>query len=341
MLGETDRENCAGWLTEIGIWPAGSPILPDVGPPAAFFDLDKTILARSSTLAFGRPFRHNGLINRRTALKAGYAQLVYLALGADEGRLDRLRDRASALCAGWDVEQVRGIVRETVHDVVNPLVHAEAAHLIDRHRAAGHDVIIVSSSGQDVVEPIGEMLGVDHVIATRMVVADGRYTGEVAFYAYGENKARAVRETALTRGYELSSCYAYSDSATDLPLLEVVGHPAAVNPDRALRRIAAARGWPVLTFGHPTLVRTAAAPAGVPATPSLAVPDTRAVSGPRALSAPVAVLALGTVLAGATWYAVRRLDRPRRRLPLSGRVAASPTGSGSEGRGSRMVRGAG
>ncbi|HEX5494429.1 MAG TPA: HAD family hydrolase, partial [Mycobacteriales bacterium] len=229
-----------------------------MGTIAAFFDLDRTILAKSSTLAFGRPFRANGLINRRTALKAGYAQLLYLAVGADEGQLSRLRDQAAALCAGWDVEQVRGIVREALHEIVDPLVYAEAAALIGRHRAAGHHVVIVSSSGQDVVDPIGEMLGADRVIATRMVVADGQYTGEVAFYAYGQNKARAVREMAAAQGYHLPGCYAYSDSATDLPLLEVVGHPTAVNPDRALRRLAASRGWPVMTFDRTTPNRTGA-----------------------------------------------------------------------------------
>ena len=92
------------------------------------------------------------------------------------------------------------------------------------------------------VEPIGEMLGVDRVVATRMVIVDGRYTGEIDFYAYGENKAAAMRELAAESGYDLADCYAYSDSITDLPMLEAVGHPTAVNPDRALRREAAERG---------------------------------------------------------------------------------------------------
>jgi phosphoserine phosphatase len=84
-----------------------------------------------------------------------------------------------------------------------------------------------------------------------MVIADGRYTGDVAFYAYGEAKAARMRELAAERGYRLTGCYAYSDSITDLPMLEAVGHPVAVNPDRALRRVAAGRGWPVLSFPEP------------------------------------------------------------------------------------------
>ena len=88
------------------------------------------------------------------------------------------------------------------------------------------------------VEPIGEMLGADKVIATRMEVADGKYTGDIRFYAYAENKATAIRDLARKRGYDLDRCYAYSDSVTDVHMLEAVGHPYAVNPDKELRRIA-------------------------------------------------------------------------------------------------------
>jgi HAD superfamily hydrolase (TIGR01490 family) len=109
-------------------------------------------------------------------------------------------------------------------------------------------VIIVSTSGQEMVGPIGAMLGASAIIATKLRHADGRYTGELEFYAYGEAKARRIRELSAERGYRLADCFAYSDSVTDLPMLEVVGHPHAVNPDRQLRRVAAERGWPVLAF---------------------------------------------------------------------------------------------
>jgi phosphoserine phosphatase len=99
------------------------------------------------------------------------------------------------------------------------------------------------------------MLGADRVIATRMVIEDGRYTGAIDFYAYADNKAAAMRELAETEGYDLPRSYAYSDSATDVPMLESVGHPYAVNPDRALRRLAAERGWPVLDFHQPVELR--------------------------------------------------------------------------------------
>ncbi len=223
--------------------------------PAAFFDLDKTVIAKSSTLAFGRPFYKGGLVNRRAVLKSSFAQFVYLLQGADEDSMDRMRDYLKALCAGWPVEQVQAIVAETLHELIDPLVYDEAVTLMDEHRAAGREIIIVSSSGEEVVGPIGAMLGVDRVVATRMVVEDGKYTGDIAFYAYGEGKAVALRELAEREGLDLAGCYAYSDSATDLPMLELVGHPCAVNPDKALRKVAAERGWPVLAFRRPVRMK--------------------------------------------------------------------------------------
>jgi HAD superfamily hydrolase (TIGR01490 family) len=218
---------------------------------AAFFDLDKTVIAKSSTLAFGKPFYQGGLVNRRAVLKSTYAQFVYLIAGADADQMDKMRDYLKTLCAGWDVAQVNAIVDETLHDLIDPLVYDEAVSLIEEHKAAGRRVVIVSSSGEEVVGPIGQMVGADEVIATRMVVADGKYTGEIGFYAYGPHKADAIREVAARHGWDLADCYAYSDSFTDLPMLEVVGHPYAVNPDKALRRTAVERGWPILEFRRP------------------------------------------------------------------------------------------
>jgi HAD superfamily hydrolase (TIGR01490 family) len=218
---------------------------------AAFFDLDKTIIARSSTLAFSRPFYAGGLINRRTVLRSAYAQFVYLLGGADHDMMEKMREYLSAMCTGWDVQTVREIVADTLHHIVEPMIYDEAVALIEQHHAAGRDVVIVSSSGAEVVEPIGEMLGADKVIATRMVVADGKYTGEISVYAYGPHKATAIVELAAAEGYDLKASYGYSDSITDEPMLAAVGHPFAVNPDKALRRLAISRDWPVLDFSKP------------------------------------------------------------------------------------------
>lgn len=218
---------------------------------AAFFDLDKTILAKSSSLAFAKPLYEGGLIGRQEVLKSAYAQMVYLTSGADHDQMERMRHYLSEVAAGWDVEQIKAIVAETLDGIVDPIVYHEAIRLIDEHKAAGRDVIIISSSGTEIVEPIGARLGVDKAIGTQMVVEDGKYTGEILFYAYGPHKAEAMRELAADEGYDLADCYSYSDSITDLPMLEVVGHPFAVNPDDELRRIAQERVWPVLEFARP------------------------------------------------------------------------------------------
>jgi HAD superfamily hydrolase (TIGR01490 family) len=278
-------------------------IVSEVGRPAAFFDLDKTIIAKSSTLAFGRPFYQSGLLNRRAVLRSAYAQFVFALAGADEDQMDRMRDYITAMCTGWDVAQIREIVNETLHDIIDPIVYDEAVERIQQHKSAGQDVVIVSSSGEEVVGPIGAMVGADYVLATRMVVGDdGKYTGEIERYVYGPEKAEAVRELAAERGYDLAASYAYSDSITDLPLLEEVGHPTAVNPDRALRKIAVERGWPILTFAN-------------------GVPLRERISGlrPPHATATLSVASAGVAAVGAAWYALHR--RRTRERPTTSQIS--------------------
>jgi len=293
VVNHPDERSYAGLVSHRADEPTDTPDNPDpagkvhANRVAAFFDLDKTIIARSSTFAFSRPFYQGGLINRRAALRSAYAQLLLLQGGADADQIERMRAHLTALCQGWAVAQVRAIVDETLHDVVDPLVYLEAAELIGEHRALGHDVVVVSASGAEIVAPIARMVGATHSAATRMTVADGRYTGAIDFYCYGENKAVAVRELAQANGYDLTLCHAYSDSITDLPMLEAVGRPAAVNPNRALRKVAVQRGWPVLSFSDPVPLRA------------------KIVSPTTGMVAATAV-GLGAVAAGAAWYGIRR-----------------------------------
>ena len=251
---------------------------------AAFFDLDKTVIAKSSALAFTKQFQAGGLLSRTTLIRTAYSQFVYVMAGADHEQMQKMRQFISLLVTGWDVETVRTIVADTLHHTVDPLVYAEALTLIREHQDAGRDVVIVSASGSEVVGPIGELLGVDHVIASRLEEKDGKYTGEIEFWAYGPTKAEAMRELAAARGYDLSASYAYSDSATDEPMLSAVGHPYAVNPDKDLRRIALERDWPTLVFTRPVRLRDH-------------LPSNRAIAG----------LAIGaTAATAALWWAGRR-----------------------------------
>jgi phosphoserine phosphatase len=196
------------------------------------------------------------------------------------------------MVTGWHVDTVREIVADTLHNIVEPLVYEEAVSLIAEHQLAGRDVIIVSASGSEMVEPIGELLGVDAVIATRLSTEEGRYTGAIDFYAYAENKATAMQELAVLKGYDLAASFAYSDSITDVHMLEIVGHPHAVNPDKELRRVARENGWKILVFDRPVALKT-----------RVHLPEGRGT---------LAVLAAGTaVVVGSAIYlgARRRIDR--------------------------------
>ncbi|MDT5101065.1 MAG: hypothetical protein QOC76_4802 [Mycobacterium sp.] len=285
MLGAVTATDPAAAL---GVVPQTQPKTGQPVRTAAFFDLDKTVIAKSSTLAFSKPFFDQGLINRRAVLKSTYAQFLFLMSGADHDQIDRMRNYVTNMCAGWDVEQIKSIVGETLHDIVDPLIFAEAANLIADHKLCGRDVVVVSASGEEIVGPIAKAIGATHAMATRMVVEDGKYTGEVAYYCFGEGKVQAIRELAAREGYALEHCYAYSDSITDLPMLEVVGHPTVVNPDRGLRKEAVSRGWPVLTFSRPVPLRDR-----LPAPSGAAVATTAAVG-------------LTALLAGALTYSLLR-----------------------------------
>jgi HAD superfamily hydrolase (TIGR01490 family) len=223
---------------------------------AAFFDLDKTVIAKASIAAFGRPLRRQGLISRRMVARAIAGQLMFMYFGADEERLAKIRESMLTVTKGWDREQISNIVRETLIETIEPLIYAEALALMEQHRSDGHRIYLVSASPEEIVQPLAELLGVDGAIATKAKIdEDGCYTGEMEFYNYGPNKAVAMGELAERNGIDLSQSFAYSDSATDQPMLEAVGHPVAVNPDRALAKVAREREWEILNFTKPVRLR--------------------------------------------------------------------------------------
>jgi HAD superfamily hydrolase (TIGR01490 family) len=248
---------------------------------AAFFDLDKTIIAKSSVLAFGKSLYREGLLSRRAIVRSAYAQVIFMLVGADENKMEKLRGAMLDMIRGWNQHEVAAIVREALDEVVTPIIFSEALDLIEEHQQADRLVVIVSSAPEEVVRPLGEFLGVDDVIATRAEVdAHGNYTGELAFYGYGPFKADAVRALASREGLELSESFAYSDSITDEPMLRAVGNPVAVNPDRELARLAREEGWPTLRFVRPVRLRDRFP---VPPRPVLVVTGAMAAAGASVL----------------------------------------------------------
>lgn len=217
-------------------------------PAVAFFDLDRTLLRRSSALALAGSFRERGLISRRQLLQAAAWQLLFVARGASHEAVRRGAVDGLRILAGYRPEELRELVADAMEPVLRPLVYAEPLSLVERHRARGDRVYVVSATLQEIVEAIADELGFDGALGTICEVRDGRYTGRALRALHAEGKADCVRAVAETEGLELAECTAYSDSHTDLPFLEAVGHPVAVNPDRELRRTARERGWPVLEF---------------------------------------------------------------------------------------------
>jgi HAD superfamily hydrolase (TIGR01490 family) len=241
---------------------------PDPHTVAAFFDVDRTLLRGSSLLHVARPMRRAGMLPTRAMLHSLLVQVRFSLLGFDEDQILDAVQGAGQLVAGIDAEELRHFARRTVPAHVLPRVYTEAKLRIDRHLAEGHRVFLVSSSPEQFIAVLGELLGVTDVAATRGEVVDGRYTSRILRFCHGPLKAESVRELAEQWNIDLSVSYAYGDSfASDLSMLELVGHPVAVNPDRALAAEAQRRGWPVERFQRlllrPRVVELRRVPGGV------------------------------------------------------------------------------
>jgi HAD superfamily hydrolase (TIGR01490 family) len=217
---------------------------------AAFFDLDRTLMAGSSAYMFGRACHRAGLVpTSRLLADAGNAVLFRL-FGATDEKSQELRDRILGSVAGHEVSIFRAFA-PALTDQLLSRVRPEAQVLLDMHEQAGRDVYIISASPVEIVADLAHALKIAGGLGTQSEIVDGVYTGRLAApFCYGEGKAEVVRRLAAERGYDLASCYAYADSASDLPILQLVGHPVAVNPDRSLLSVAHRRGWPIVEFNR-------------------------------------------------------------------------------------------
>lgn len=215
---------------------------------AAFFDLDRTLIKRSSVLALAPSFRERGVITRFQLAKSAFWQVLFVLRGASAERVRSASEDGMMILKGFSVDDMRSLVGDAMEVVLRPLVYDDSLRLVQHHRERGEKVYIVSATLQEIVQHIADDLGFDGAIGSTCEIVDGVYTGKSLRAAHGVGKADAVRELAAAEGLELEACTAYSDSYSDEPFLEVVGHPVAANPDRKLRRIARERGWPVVEF---------------------------------------------------------------------------------------------
>lgn len=217
-------------------------------PGAAFFDLDRTLISRSSSLSLAPAFHRRGLLGRRDRTKARLAQLVFVRYGAGASRVGQTADSGMAFLKGLPVETMRDIVRESLDSAFKPHVYRDALDLVARHRERGEKSFVVSAALQEIVDALVAELGLDGGRGSTAEVENGVYTGRLLRRLDGRAKAEVISQLASAGDIELAESTAYSDSAADVPFLEAVGHPVAVNPDRTLRGIAADRGWRVLRF---------------------------------------------------------------------------------------------
>jgi HAD superfamily hydrolase (TIGR01490 family) len=214
---------------------------------AAFFDLDRTLIRRSSMLALAPALRRQGLIGWGALARASVWHAVYLVRGVSSRELAQAADQTFRLMRGWPVDELHALIAKEIEPLA-ALAFPDAIRRMRDHQARGEPTVVVSASLIDLVEPLAKRLGLDGAIASRAEARDGRFTGTAETFLHGNAKAEAVRTYAAEHGIDLARSSAYTDSRSDIELLQVVGHPYAVNPDRALEKIARERGWPLLHF---------------------------------------------------------------------------------------------
>lgn len=229
---------------------------------AAFFDLDRTIISGSSVFTFGYVAYRNGMLPRRELLRDLASAVAFKFTGSTDEKSEAVKNRMLASIIGTRVEDLRTLGSEITPRLLDG-VRRESRGLIDLHDDAGRDTYIVSASPIEIISDFAAAMGMTGALGTVAEVVDGVYTGELAEpFCYAQGKAIAIERLADAKGYDLALCYAYSDSGSDLPMLEAVGHPVAVNPDRALETVAYSRGWPIVEFSRTrkrVVTRTSAA----------------------------------------------------------------------------------
>ena len=217
-------------------------------PGAAFFDLDKTLIEGSSALHFARAAYRHGMLSRRQLAKDAWANLRYRLSGSTDAGTDALRQRILDAIAGQRVRDLARLGPYVLAGIL-PLLYDEVLREAYEHQDAGRPSYIVTAASQELADVLAAVLVLDGGIGMRSEVRDGIYTGRPAGpFTYGKGKAEAIRELAEREGIDLAESYAYSDSASDLPMLRTVGHPVAVNPDAELEQVAREEGWRIMHF---------------------------------------------------------------------------------------------
>jgi HAD superfamily hydrolase (TIGR01490 family) len=217
---------------------------------AAFFDLDRTLMAGSSGIFFARAAFETGMISRGRLVRDAYENLRFRLVGSTDDRADAVRLRVGEMIAGVPVRDLERLAPRVLAGVL-PRLYPQMLERAYRHQEEGRRVYIVTAALQEMADLLAHVLAFDGGLGSRLEVVEGRYTGRSSGpFNYREGKVRSMRELAAREDIDLASSYAYSDSESDLPMLRAVGNPVVVNPDPDLRRVAACEGWEVLRLDH-------------------------------------------------------------------------------------------
>jgi HAD superfamily hydrolase (TIGR01490 family) len=228
--------------------PGGGALRRPEEPGAAFFDLDRTLMAGSSAFQFGRAAYKAGLVNRRRLAADAWENMLFRLRGSTDAGTDALRARIGEMLSGVRVRDLQRLAPAVLAGVL-PRLYPQMLDLAYRHQDAGRPIIICTAASQELADLMAIVLTFDGAVGSVSEVVDGHYTGRPGGpFTYREGKAQAIRELAGREGIDLAASWAYSDSESDLPMLRAVGHPVAVNPDSALARIAREEGWEILRF---------------------------------------------------------------------------------------------
>ena len=215
---------------------------------AAFFDLDRTLMAGSSAFQFGRASYEAGLVSRRQILRDAWANVKFRMQGSTDAATDALRERIFDSIKDVRVVDLQRLAPRVLAGIL-PRIYPQMLDVAYRHQDAGRKVFIVTAASNEIAELLAHVLVFDGGIGARSEIRDGVYTGQPQGpFTYREGKAQAIRELAAADGIDLEASYAYSDSESDLPMLRCVGHPVAVNPDAELQRVAREEGWRIIRF---------------------------------------------------------------------------------------------
>jgi HAD superfamily hydrolase (TIGR01490 family) len=216
---------------------------------AAFFDLDRTLMAGSSGMHFARAAYRTGMVRRALLVRWGLEHVRFRLRGSTDERTAEVLSEVKELLSGVPEREIERLAPDLLAGVL-PRIYPPMLEEVRVHQDAGRATFIVSAAGNGLVEILARVLGMDGGIGTRYEVdGDGVLTGAIVEpFVYGDGKVAAMRAFAAQHEIDLEESWAYSDSASDLPMLRVVGRPVAVNPDAELARIAADEGWQVMRF---------------------------------------------------------------------------------------------